>query len=140
MEKETLVLDASVIVKWFCEEEYTDIALRIRDGFFKGELDVVVSGLMFYEVSNAIRHNKALSTEDKLSVVDDLFSIDFDVMEDKRILSRAMKLALDTDTPIYDNVYLATARLRKCNFITADKEYADNIDTKDVIFIGDWKR
>jgi predicted nucleic acid-binding protein len=27
MEKETLVLDASVIVKWFCEEEYTDIAL-----------------------------------------------------------------------------------------------------------------
>jgi len=31
MEKEALVLDASVIVKWFCEEEYTDIALRIRD-------------------------------------------------------------------------------------------------------------
>jgi predicted nucleic acid-binding protein len=27
MEKEALVLDASVIVKWFCEEEYTDIAL-----------------------------------------------------------------------------------------------------------------
>jgi predicted nucleic acid-binding protein len=27
MERETLVLDASVIVKWFCEEEYTDIAL-----------------------------------------------------------------------------------------------------------------
>jgi predicted nucleic acid-binding protein len=50
MEKETLVLDASVIVKWFCEEEYTDIALRLRDRFFVGELTIVVPELMFYEV------------------------------------------------------------------------------------------
>ena len=69
MEKETLVLDASVIVKWFCEEEYTDIALRLRDRFFVGELTIVVPELMFYEVSNAMRYNGVLSMSEKLGVI-----------------------------------------------------------------------
>jgi predicted nucleic acid-binding protein len=71
MEKEALVLDASVIVKWFCEEEYTDIALGIRKRFFNGVLNVVVPELMFYEVSNAIRYNEVLSMEEKLELIDD---------------------------------------------------------------------
>ena len=37
MEKEALVLDASVIVKWFCEEEYTDIALGLRQRFITAD-------------------------------------------------------------------------------------------------------
>jgi len=44
----------------------TDIALRIRDRFFGGELNVVVPELIFYEVSNAIRYNGVLSMEEKL--------------------------------------------------------------------------
>ena len=138
MEKEALVLDASVIVKWFCEEEYTDIALRIRDRFFVGELTVVVPELMFYEVSNAIRYNEVMSIEEKLELVDDLFSMDFDVVtSNKEILSEAMKSALDTDTTIYDSVYLAVGRFRRCNFITADKVFRDKINTNEVIFIGE---
>ena len=140
MEKEALVLDASVIVKWFCEEEYTDIALKIRDRFFVVELTVVVPELMFYEVSNAIRYNEVMSIEEKLELVDDLFSMDFDVVTStKEILSEAMKSALDTDTTIYDNVYLAVGRFRRCNFITADKVFRDKINTNEVIFIGEWE-
>ena len=138
MEKEALVLDASVIVKWFCEEEYTDIALRIRDRFFGGELNVVVSELMFYEVSNAIRYNGVLSMEEKLELVGDMFSMDFDVVtSNKEILSEAMKSALDTDTTIYDNVYLAVGRFKRCNLITADRVFRDKINTNEVVFIGE---
>ena len=139
MEKEALVLDASVIVKWFCEEEYTDIALRIRDRFFVGELTVVVPELMFYEVSNAIRYNEVMSIEEKLELVDDLFSMDFDVVtSNKEILSEAMKFALDTDTTIYDSVYLAVGRFKRCNLITADRAFRDKVNTNEVVFIGEW--
>ncbi|RZN34219.1 MAG: PIN domain-containing protein [Methanophagales archaeon ANME-1-THS] len=138
MEKEALVLDASVIVKWFCEEEYTDIALGIRDRFLGGELNVVVPELMFYEVSNAIRYNKVLSLEEKLALVDDMFSLDFDVVaSNNEILSEAMKSALDTDTPIYDNVYLAVGRLSRCDLITADKVFQDKVNTNDGVFVGE---
>ena len=138
MEKEALVLDASVIVKWFCEEDYTDIALGIRDRFFVGELNVVVPELMFYEVSNAIRYNGVLSMGEKRELVDDVFSMGFDVVtSNKEILSAAMKSALDTGTTIYDNVYLAVGRFRRCNLITADKVFRDKINTNEVVFIGE---
>ena len=138
MEKEALVLDASVIVKWFCEEEYTDIALRIRDRFFVGELTVVVPELMFYEVSNAIRYNEVMSIEEKLELVDDVFSMDFDVVtSNKEILSEAMKSALGTDATIYDSVYLAVGRFKRCNLITADRAFRDKVNTNEVVFIGE---
>ncbi len=49
----------------------------------------------------------------------------------------AIKSALDTDTTIYDDVYLAVGRFRRCNFITADKVFRDKINTNEVIFIGE---
>ena len=140
MEEKALVLDASVIVKWFCEEEYTDIALRIRDRFFGGELRVIIPELMFYEVSNAIRYNGVLSTEEKLELIDDVFSMDFDVVSStKEILSEAMKSALDTDTTIYDNVYLTVGKFKRCDLITADNVFRDKVNTNEVVFIGELK-
>ncbi|MDD1745106.1 MAG: type II toxin-antitoxin system VapC family toxin [Candidatus Methanoperedens sp.] len=44
------VLDASVVIKWFSEEEYTDRALKLRDDFFKGDIELVVPDLILYEV------------------------------------------------------------------------------------------
>ncbi len=56
----------------------------------------------------------------------------------EKILSEAMKSALDTDTTIYDNVYLAVGRFRRCNLITADRAFRDKVNTNEVIFIGEW--
>jgi len=138
VEKEALVLDASVIAKWFYDEEYTDKALEIRKDFVKGDVDIIVPELVFYEVSNALRYNKDIPRKDKGERIDDLSLIDFKVVNfSNKIASMAMKIALDTDTTIYDSTYIAVARLNKCPLITADKEYIKRIKSKDVIFIGD---
>jgi len=138
MEKEALVLDASVIVKWFCEEEYTDIALGLRQRFLTGSIIVVVPELMFYEVTNAIRYNNVLSLEEKVGLIDDILSLGFDVVpSNSAILSAAMKSALDTGTPIYDNVYLAVGRFKRCPLITADKAFREKVGTEEVLFIGE---
>jgi len=138
VEKEALVLDASVIVKWFCEEEYTGKALEIRKEFFTSEIDIIVPELLLYEVSNALRYNKGFSRKDKGGMIDDLSLIDFKVVHfSNKIAAMALKTALDTDTTIYDSVYFAVAKLNKCPLITADKNYVKRIKSKDVIFIGD---
>jgi len=49
------VLDASVLIKWFSNEEYTDRALKLRDDFLQGYTELVVPDLLLYEVSNALR-------------------------------------------------------------------------------------
>ena len=91
-------------------------------------------------VLDAIRYNSVLSMAEKLELIDDLFSMGFNVVtSDKEILSEAMNSALDTNTTIYDNVYLAVGRFKRCNLITADKVFRDKINTREVLFIGELK-
>ena len=45
------VLDASVVIKWFSEEEYTDIAVKLRDDFFKGYNELVVPDLLLCDIT-----------------------------------------------------------------------------------------
>lgn len=83
--------------------------------FFKGDIDIIVPELLFYEVSNALRYNKDIPRKDKGERIDDLSLIDFKVVRfSNKIASMALKTALDTNTTIYDSTYLAVARLNKC--------------------------
>lgn len=48
-----IILDTSVVVKWFSEEEYTDKALVIREKIRIGEERVVVPDLLLYELASS---------------------------------------------------------------------------------------
>lgn len=37
---ESIILDASVVVKWFVDEEYTDKAIAMPDDYEKGDCDL----------------------------------------------------------------------------------------------------
>jgi len=37
-----IVVDASVVVKWFVEEEGSEEALKLRDGYIDGEVEIAV--------------------------------------------------------------------------------------------------
>ena len=50
------VLDASVILKWFLEEENSEKAITLKDGHSRGEFLVVIPDLAIYEVANALRY------------------------------------------------------------------------------------
>ena len=48
-----LVLDTSVIMKWYKEEEDSDKALEIRDKCIRGEIQLSAPDLVLYEMVNA---------------------------------------------------------------------------------------
>ena len=50
-----IVLDASVAVRWYNEEDYSKKALLIRDDHISGKVDLVEPYLLIYEVGNALR-------------------------------------------------------------------------------------
>jgi len=58
-----IILDASVIVKWFSEEEYTDKALEIRERIRMEEERVIVPDLLLYELANALKYNPSFESE-----------------------------------------------------------------------------
>lgn len=58
-----VVLDSSIIVKWFTKEEGSLLALELLDSFINGYLTILESELIFY-VANALRCNPDFSSED----------------------------------------------------------------------------
>lgn len=62
MARQSLVLDASVGVKWFSARGESALAkaLDIRDAHIDGHAVIMVPDLFFYEVANAIVHKKAI--------------------------------------------------------------------------------
>lgn len=115
------VLDASVIIKWFSEEEYTDKALKLRDDFFKGEAELAVPDLLLYEVSNALRYNADFDENDVAEAVGSLFDLGMSVIVPNReVIDSAINLAYEHRITVYDAYYAALAKAIDFLLITAD--------------------
>lgn len=116
------VLDSSVVIKWFSEEEDTDLALKFREGFLKGDIDIIIPDLQLYEIANALRFNKKLNSKDVVNAVDSLIDIGINiVVPTKDVISSAIDIAFQIDITFYDAYFIALAKELDYNFVTADE-------------------
>jgi len=115
------VLDSSIIVKWFCDEEDTDLALKFREDYAKGEVNIACPDLVLYEIANALRYNKKLTEDDVKNSVYSIIDIGIDVIvPTKTVLESAISLAFKYDTTLYDGYFIALAKELGYIFITSD--------------------
>ncbi|MBS3138424.1 type II toxin-antitoxin system VapC family toxin [Candidatus Woesearchaeota archaeon] len=122
MEREKIVIDASIAVKLFVEEIDTSKAEALIEHHINGDLLIIVPELIFLEVANALRYNKKVN--DALSrAVERLFQMQFRVERmNEFIVKKAVEIALHYNITVYDAVYAAIAQLYGISFITADKQ------------------
>ncbi len=119
---ERFALDSSVVVKWFSEEEDTDKALEIRDAYVRGDIELVVTPLLYCEVMNALRFKPDFDAGKLKRAVEALFKLHMDVEEiDERILKRSAEIAFDGGVTIYDAVPVAVAEKYNTVCVTADE-------------------
>lgn len=117
------VLDASVILKWFLDEEGTSQALRLREEFYRGEREIVVPDLLLMEVANVLRYNPSFTAKEIKEAIQTLFDIGIVIITPTySLLAKAIDLANTLDVTCYDAVYLALAEEIGFEFITADKK------------------
>ena len=140
--KEVAIVDASVVVKWFVQEKYTKDALRLRDDYRRGRVDVWSVQLMPYEVLNALRYNpefgqgeldkaaKALSTY-KIAL--------YPLLEDLGQLST--RNALRYGISVYDAAYISLGEFLRKEAYTADDRLLSKVKDAGVLHhITDYKR
>ena len=88
------VLDASVVVKWFSEEEYTDEALKMRGKFLAGECKIVVPDLLLYELANSLRYNPDFDEADVKQAITSISDMDIDIIAPvSDLMTEAINLA-----------------------------------------------
>ena len=51
---EKVVLDASIIAKWYLKEKYSEQALKLRDDYISGRITITVPAFLEYEALNAL--------------------------------------------------------------------------------------
>lgn len=140
MERKTLVLDASVVVKWYCEEKDSDKALEIRKMYRENNVNIIVPNLLFYEVINAIRFNSDISEKAKKRIANNLLAIGFDtIVPSRNQYLEALSFALNKDLTIYDSIYYVIAKDTDGLYVTADENFWNKTKNKTIVLLGKWK-
>ena len=123
MEGGKIVVDASVVVKWFIEEKYSKEALMIRDSFIEGLVDIVVPSLLYFEVLNALKYSGAFGEDELKKVARILEDYQFTLYElEGAYAEKAVEIAMRKGITIYDASYVALALIEGVDLYTADEK------------------
>jgi len=123
----TLIVDASVAVKWFVPEDLENEADALA-----GRPDLCAPDLVFSEVGNALwgRAARGLMTHTEADRgVEALEAMDLMIVESPPLARRALAIACALNHPIYDCVYLACAERLGAPLVTADNRLLRKVST-----------
>jgi predicted nucleic acid-binding protein len=123
MASEKVVVDASVVAKWFLDEVYSDQSLQLRDEYISGRIRLLTPSLMPFEVLNVLRYSKVYSKEELIGVVRslELYGIDLWALRNE-YGARVAEVAIELDLSVYDASYVALAEIARASLVTADEE------------------
>lgn len=118
-----VILDSSVVVKWFSQEVKSEEALKIMDSYVDGAIELTISEILLCEVSNALRYKPDYTPEKLKNAQTQLFNLRMKVNHlNENLLNRAGEIAYDGKITLYDALPVAIAEQRKTVCITADVE------------------
>lgn len=118
-----IVIDASIVVKWFIEEIDSDKARLLRDKFIDGKIELTVPSLLYFEVLNALKYSKLFDPSELNDAGESLENYGFKVITIKNEIRKHMiKVAVDQKLSIYDASYLGLSIGLGIIFCTADEK------------------
>ena len=131
-----IVIDASVIIKWFIEEQDSEIANQVKEDYQKQIIDLSIPDLLPYEVLNVLRYKPSMGENDLCKVVKDLedFQLDKFTFEED-VPKKTVKLSLKYGITVYDAAYVSLADKHKYWFLTADKKLTTKIQEQERVLL-----
>lgn len=120
---QTIVVDASVVIKWFIPEADSDKAVKLRDRHIEGFLTLMAPDLLVYEVANALSYHPDLSIDEVKEDLEALLMLDLDLIQPSgEFVSSIAEDARKYAVSVYDSSYLALAEATSSSLVTADRK------------------
>jgi predicted nucleic acid-binding protein len=139
----TIVLDASVILKWLLEdptkEPDTEKALALIDDVVHGKLEILQPVHWLIEVAAVAAR---LTPQTAVQDVGMLSAMQFPTSDDPTVLLRATALAIETGHHLFDTLYHAVALEHDdAVLVTADDRYRRKAERYGMIVaLADWQQ
>lgn len=138
-----LIIDASVALKWFIPEEFSDAA----DQIISSEHDLIAPEFMLIELGNVFWKKTKLGEMSFKAAEDALYEASHSPIYyypvTKSLIARSLNLAQQFKHPVYDCIYLALAEQEAGTVITADKKFFGQIAgdqwKKHIMWLGNAK-
>lgn len=121
------ILDASVIIKWFSNEEGSDKARLYLERVTNRKLHVIIPELLYYEIGNILVSKKIKENAiDKIAEYLLLLPLEkkqVNLESFKEIVRNAHRFSIS----FYDASYISLMNQEKCPFITADNRLYEKV-------------
>jgi predicted nucleic acid-binding protein len=121
----TVVIDASIAIKWLIEEDGTAEALALRRNS-----KLIAPDLLLAECANVLWkkvRRKELSADEAILGARLLQGAEIELLPTRSVVEAATRISIQLDHPAYDCIYVALALENDCRFVTADERLLGKI-------------
>lgn len=135
---EKVVLDTSVIVKWFSKEGGHRQALEILDKIVTGEVVLMEPELIFYELINACWFGRKFTIRRIKRIMNEFINLNPEIQPvEPKLMAAILKLIKKFPLTAYDASFIALAEEFKISLITADTKHHKKAFSKFIIPLGE---
>jgi len=120
---EKVVIDASVAIKWYVDENWTPEARQIINDYRDRKKDIATVTLMPYEVLNALRYSPESSIVELITVAESLEKLNLDQYNlEGELAKKTLENAHRYGITVYDSSYLSLGEILDATVYTADEK------------------
>ncbi len=140
-----IVVDSSVVIKWFDAEPYAAEADRILTAYETGALVLLAPDILPAEVGNIIWKKqtllKRLTAMEAQEILRKFQALSFTLMPTAILLDDAYHFAIAHQRTVYDALYLVLSIREQCPFVTADERLVNAVKNAfpHVVWLGNWQ-
>lgn len=136
-----VVIDASVVYKWFAkEEEDRGLAINILKKHLEKTQIIIVPELVCYEIANAWVTKGSLTEDEIKDNIKALQKYSLKIIPiDFNLINQIVNFSKKHSVTFYDATYAVLAKKNACDLITADEKFIDKINLSFVKRLKDYE-
>lgn len=127
-----VIVDTSLIYKWFVDEEpkqITDSSRALLKSFLNGKEKILCPSLILYELGNILSYKTKLSKSDIDNIWSRFSNINLPLVNPtQELIKKCIDFSLQYHASVYDASYAVLAMEKKCILLTADSKFAKKIN------------
>lgn len=130
-----IIIDASIAGKFILhEEQYLEVRGIFEKHLQKTE-EILVPDLIFYEITNALATKSAIHINKVIKSINQLYKYDLNIYHPTKMdMNKAARFAKKYSVSVYDAIYAVLAKEKRCNLITADEKFVNQVKLSFVKF------